>query len=143
MADALKLTRLLLDARFATKEARVENREALAEEIEAVTRTMFRKEVEETLLAAGVAASEVLPFIEAYTSDHANQTEAMSFAWQDNIGYIRFYNNPIRFDDEVCPIHRGSPLLGQDSRDILRNVGYADAEIERLIDAGVVGEHMF
>lgn len=143
MADALKLTGLLLDARFATNEARVENREALAEEIEAVTRTMFRKEVEETLLAAGVAASEVLPFIEAYTSDHANQTEAMSFAWQDNIGYIRFYNNPIRFDDEVCPIHRGSPLLGQDSRDILRDVGYADAEIERLIDAGVVGEHMF
>uniref|UniRef100_UPI000A886111 CaiB/BaiF CoA transferase family protein n=1 Tax=Clostridium sp. NkU-1 TaxID=1095009 RepID=UPI000A886111 len=102
LANTLKLTDLLLDSRFATNEARIANREALTEKIEAVTRTMFRKEVEEKLLAVEVGASEVLPFIEAYTSDHANQTDVTALAWQDKIGFIRFYNNPIRFNDEIC-----------------------------------------
>lgn len=131
------------DSRFADNAGRIANKEALIEQIEGVTRTMFRKEAEEKLLAAGVPASEMLPFIEAYTSEHANQTEATSFAWQDKIGNIRFYNNPIRFNDEVCPIHRGSPLLGQDTRDILASVGYTEAEIQKLIDDEVAGEHMF
>ncbi|MDR1548070.1 MAG: CoA transferase [Hungatella sp.] len=143
LANTLKLTDLLLDSRFATNEARIANREALTEKIEAVTRTMFRKEVEEKLLAVEVGASEVLPFIEAYTSDHANQTDVTALAWQDKIGFIRFYNNPIRFNDEICPIHRGSPLLGQDSRDILEKAGYSREGIQKLIDDGVVGEHMF
>lgn len=143
LVEELGIIQLLNDERFVDNAARIQNKEALAQEIEAVTRTMFRKEAEEKLLAAGVPASEMLPFIEAYTSDHANQTEATSFAWQDNIGYMRFYNNPIRFNDEVCPIHRGSPLLGQDTRDILLSVGYSEEEIQDLIDKEVVGEHMF
>lgn len=143
LTKTLGLESLLADARFVDNKSRIANREALAEEIEAVTRLMFRKEAEEKLLAVGVPASEILPFIEAYTSDHSNQTEATAVAWQDNIGHIRFYNNPIRFNDEVCPIHRGSPLLGQDSRDILESIGYSGEEIQKLIDSGVVGEHMF
>lgn len=143
LTDVLGLQNLADDESFVDNAARVQNKEALVEEIENVTRTMFRKEVEEKLLAVGVPASEVLPFIESYTSDHANQTDATALAWQDKIGYIRFYNNPIRFNDEICPIHRGSPLLGQDSRDILASVGYSEEEIQKLIDAEVVGEHMF
>lgn len=143
LTQALQLSELLEDSRFATAKDRVANRDALAEKIEEVTRAMYRHEAEQKLLAAGVSASEVLPFIEAYTSEHSNQTETTAFAWQDKIGLIRFYNNPIRFNDEVCPIHRGSPLLGQDSRDILKEAGYSEEEIQKLIDAEVVGEHMF
>lgn len=143
MAKALGLEALLEDERFSDNAARVVNKEALVEKIEAVTRTMFRKEVQEKLLTCGVPASEVLPFIEAYTSNHSNQTNATQLVWQDKIGYTRFYNNPIRFNDEICPIHRGSPLLGQDSRDILESIGYTKEEIQKLIDDEVVGEHMF
>jgi len=133
----------LEDERFADNAARIQNKEVLVQEIEAVTRTLFRKGAQEKLLACGVPASEVLPFIEAYTSNHSNQTNATQLVWQDKIGYTRFYNNPIRFNDEICPIHRGSPLLGQDSRDILETVGYTKEEIQKLIDDEVVGEHMF
>lgn len=143
LVNVLDLTELLTDPRFATNKARIANREELVEKIETVTRTMFRKETEQKLLAVSVPASEVLPFIEAYTSDHANQTETTAMVWQDKIGYIRFYNNPIRFNNKVCPIHRGSPLLGQDSRDILKEVGYSAEEIQNLIEDEVVGEHMF
>lgn len=130
------------DPRFVDNKARMENLGALVESIEAKTKLLFRKEAEEKLLTAGVPASQMLPFIEAYTSDHSNQTDTTALAWQDKIGYIRFYNNPIRINDEICPIHRGAALLGQDSRDILEGAGYTPEEIQKLIDDGVVGESL-
>lgn len=143
MCEALGIPELAKDSRFVDNAARIANKDALVEAIEAVTIRLKRKEAEEKLLAAGVPAAEVLPFIEAYTSDHSNKTEATQFVWQEKIGYMRFYNNPIRFNDELCPIYKGAPLLGQDSRDILRSVGYTEEEIQKLIDDEVVGEHMF
>lgn len=142
MCRALGMQELAKDPRFVNNASRIANRDALVESIEAVTIRLKRKEAEILLTEAGVPASEVLPFIEAYTSDHANQTEASQFVWQEKIGYMRFYNNPIRFNDELCPIHRGAPLLGQDSRDILKGIGYSEEEIQKLIDAQVVGESL-
>ena len=104
---------------------------------------MFKKELEDKLLASEVPASEVLSFIEAYTSDHSNQTEATQLVWQDKLGYVRFYNNPIRINDKLCPIYKGAPLLGQNSRDILAEIGYSEENIQDLIDKEIVGEHMF
>ncbi|MDO5146617.1 MAG: CaiB/BaiF CoA-transferase family protein [Eubacteriales bacterium] len=143
MCGALEMRALLEDVRFADNASRIQNKELLIERIEEVTRTLFRKEIEERLLEVDVPASALLTFIEAYTSDMANKTDVTTFVWQDKIGYIRFYNNPIRFQDEISPIYRGAPLLGQDSREILREVGYSEEEIQRLIDEEVVGEHMF
>lgn len=142
MCDALGMQELAKDPRFKDNASRIANRDALVEAIEAVTIRLKRKEAETILTEAGVPASEVLPFIEAYTSDHANQTEASQFVWQEKIGYMRFYNNPIRFNDELCPIYRGAPLLGQDSRDVLKGIGYSEEEIQKLIDAQVVGESL-
>ncbi len=130
------------DPRFADNAARIQNKAALIEQIEAVTRTLTRREIEQRLLPVDVPASGVLSFIEAYTSDHANQTGLNEWAWQEKIGMTRFYNNPLRFDDRLCPITRTSPLLGQDTDSILRQLGYSDAEIKALYDKEVVGSHL-
>lgn len=143
LLDVLNLTELKTDERFIDNAARIKNKDALVEILENVTRTMFRAEIEKKLLAVDVPASEVLPFIEAYTSDHANQTNVTSFVNQDKIGTIRFYNNPIRFNNQICPIHRGSPLLGQDTSEILEKAGYSKQEIQKLYDDGIVASHLY
>lgn len=143
LTDALGVPELKNDERFADNAARIKNRDALVEALEAVTRTMFRNEIEKKLLAAGVPASEVLPFIEAYTSDHANATRVTELVNQDKIGTMRFYNNPIRFNNEICPIRRGAPLLGQDTREILAEIGYSEEQIDHLYDEGVVASHLY
>ncbi len=143
LCDVLELATLKTDERFVDNEARICNRDALVEKIEEVTRTMFRRDIEKKLLAAGVPASEVLPFIEAYTSEHANQTDVTQMVYQEKIGTIRFYNNPLRFNNELCPIHRGSPLLGQDTEDILMSVGYSAEEIKKLYEDEVVASHLY
>lgn len=52
---------------------------------------------------------------------------------------MRFYSNPIRFDNETIPIRRGAPLLGEDTTQVLRELGYSQAEIDQLYADGVVG----
>ena len=104
MCDALDAGHLKDDPRFADNAARIANRDSLVEELEKVTVTYKRSEIEKRLTEAGVPASEVLPFIEAYTSEHANSTETTTLVDQEKIGQMRFYNNPIRFNDELCPI---------------------------------------
>lgn len=143
LCEVLGLAALVSDARFADNAARIKHRDLLAAQIENVTRTMFRREIEEKLLAAGVPASEVLPFIEAYTSEHANVTNVTQLVWQEKIGMLRFYNNPLRFNNELCPIRRGAPLLGQDTDEILRCVGYSEEEIQKLYEDEVVASHLY
>lgn len=143
LCGALGLQALAGDPRFADNAARIQNKDALVAQMEAVTRTLFRADIEKKLLAVGVPASQVLPFIEAYTSDHANKTGVTQMVEQEKIGNIRFYTNPLRFNNEPCPVHRGSPLLGEDTRTILRDVGYSDEEIQKLYEDGVVASHLY
>jgi len=127
------------DLRFADNAARVAHKDELVEAIGSVTVGLRREEIEQKLLAAGVPASAVLSFIEAYTSDHANQTGLTQLVDQKKIGLMRFYSNPIRFDGETIPIRRGAPLLGEDTTQVLEGLGYSQAEIDKLYADGVVG----
>ena len=130
------------DPRFADNAARVANKDVLVEAITAATVLLRRSEIESRLLAVDVPASAVLSFIEAYTSDHAGQTGLTQLVDQKKIGLMRFYSNPIRFDGETAPIRRGAPLLGEDTTDVLRELGYSQAEIDKLYADGVVGASM-
>ena len=142
MCGALGLEALAEDPRFVDNAARIANKDALVEQITAVTRTLKRSEIEEKLLAVGVPASAVLTFIEAYTSDHANQTGLTQLVDQEKIGLMRFYSNPIRFDNQLTEIRRGCPLLGEDTREILEGLGYSAEEINKLYEDKIVGSSM-
>ncbi len=130
------------DPRFAGNAARVANKDALVEALTAATVLLRREEIETRLLAADVPASAVLSFIEAYTSDHANQTELTQLVDQKKIGLMRFYSNPIRFDGETAPIRWGAPLLGEDTTGVLLELGYSQAEIDKLYADGVVASSL-
>lgn len=130
------------DPRFAGNAARVANKDALVEALTAATVLLRREEIETRLLAADVPASAVLSFIEVYTSDHANQTELTQLVDQKKIGLMRFYSNPIRFDGETAPIRRGAPLLGEDTTGVLLDLGYSQAEIDKLYADGVVASSL-
>lgn len=140
--DALGVPGLKKDPRFVDNRARIANRDALVAEIEAVTRTLYRNEIEKKLLAVDVPASEVLPFIEAYTSEHANATGVTRLVHQEKVGQMRFYNNPLRFNNELCEIRCGAPLLGQHTRKVLQDIGYTDAQIDKLYADNVVASTM-
>jgi crotonobetainyl-CoA:carnitine CoA-transferase CaiB-like acyl-CoA transferase len=55
-------------------------------------------------------------------------------------GHVKTPGFPIKFSRTPCDVYRGAPLAGEHTRDVLREAGYADDEIDRLVAAGAVAE---
>jgi crotonobetainyl-CoA:carnitine CoA-transferase CaiB-like acyl-CoA transferase len=53
-------------------------------------------------------------------------------------GATRALGCPIHFSETPTRITRPAPLLGEHTREVLRDAGYADGEIDAFIAAGVV-----
>ena len=49
-------------------------------------------------------------------------------------------NSPVRFSKSPSEITRPAPLLGQHSREILREAGVPDKDIAALVERGIVVE---
>ncbi len=56
-------------------------------------------------------------------------------------GRVKAPGFPIRFSKTPSTVERGAPLVGEHSRELLREAGLDDAAIEALIEAGVVRQH--
>jgi crotonobetainyl-CoA:carnitine CoA-transferase CaiB-like acyl-CoA transferase len=53
-------------------------------------------------------------------------------------GRIRELRPPVKFSDSPASLRRPAPLLGEHSAEVLREVGYAEAEIAALVASGVL-----
>lgn len=56
-------------------------------------------------------------------------------------GRVKAPGFPIRFSKTPSTVERGAPLVGEHSRELLREAGLDDAAIEALIESGVVRQH--
>ncbi|WP_343520600.1 CoA transferase, partial [Sphingomonas sp.] len=56
-------------------------------------------------------------------------------------GRVKTPGFPIRFSKTPSTVERGAPLVGEHSRELLREAGLDDAAIEALIESGVVRQH--
>jgi formyl-CoA transferase len=51
---------------------------------------------------------------------------------------MRTIGVPVKFSETGCRIEKAAPLLGQDTSEVLRELGYGDAEIDSFIESGAV-----
>jgi crotonobetainyl-CoA:carnitine CoA-transferase CaiB-like acyl-CoA transferase len=132
LCDALGAPALATDKRFATNPDRLQRREELASLIQARVAAHTRTELLELLAAAGVPAAPVQDV--GQVAQH-EQTAALGLIQDGPKQTVAF---PLSFDRERVAHRFPPPRLGEHTGEILRQLGYADAEIAALEAEGIV-----
>lgn len=126
------------DARFATNSARVTNRSALSDAMNAVLVTRSKAEWIAAFDAAGVPVGPVHTIGEALEHPQTIARGMVTEVEHPQAGPVRTLGCPIHFSRTPTRITRPAPMLGEHTRELLREYGYDDAEIDTLIADGVV-----
>jgi formyl-CoA transferase len=134
--SAIGCTQLADDARFATPPARKENARAMVAILDEVFAQRDLAEWREVLLAAGVTFGAVHTVDEASDDAQFQQVGAL-VPFAD--GKDLTVSSPFHLDGEVKVAPRRAPAVGQHTEEVLREAGYAEAEIDRMRADGVLG----
>jgi crotonobetainyl-CoA:carnitine CoA-transferase CaiB-like acyl-CoA transferase len=136
--EELGLARLAGDERFATNAARVENRDILRP----ILAERFRSEVSATwlarLTAADIPSGPINDIATAFASEQAQAREMTVAVDHPRLGRTLQVGLPFEFSATPAAIRSAPPLLGEQSDEILGELGYSEAEVAALRDAGVI-----
>ena len=129
---------LLVDPRFASDEARVENEEALRSEIESWTRERGKYEVMAILGPAGVPCSAILDARDLHEDPHLLARGFVQTLDLPQHGPVRMLGFPTRMSASEVSMEP-APLLGEHTDEVLaEELALSAGEIAELREAGVV-----
>jgi crotonobetainyl-CoA:carnitine CoA-transferase CaiB-like acyl-CoA transferase len=137
LMQVLGLDAHLGDPRFASYASRKRNEDALLPLVEPAVRARQAKELEQALLVAGVPCACVNNFKEVFDDPQIVARGVMQEVEHPRLGKMRTTRNPILLDHGGPDLERPSPMLGEHSEAVLRELGYAPAAIGELIASGV------
>jgi crotonobetainyl-CoA:carnitine CoA-transferase CaiB-like acyl-CoA transferase len=128
------------DPRFETNIARMNNLEALVAEMTEVLITRSRDEWILAFDQAGVPAGPVHTVEEALEHPQTLARNMVVDLVHSQAGPTRALGCPVHFSETPTQITRPSPLLGEHTRELLREYQYTDDEIDVFAADGVVEE---
>jgi crotonobetainyl-CoA:carnitine CoA-transferase CaiB-like acyl-CoA transferase len=132
----------LTDPRFATREARVDNRLALAKLLEEWLQTFATREEPIAILEkARILSAPVLDIAQIINHPVIQERGAMQSIPHPGLGPVALPKSPFRMSETPALIRHRAPLLGEHNEKVLgKYLGYAPAEVARLIEAGVLAQ---
>jgi crotonobetainyl-CoA:carnitine CoA-transferase CaiB-like acyl-CoA transferase len=129
---------LIKDARFATPSARSINATArinkMQEHIERLTTTEWLQRLD----AADVPCAPILRRHEIVENEQVVARKLIVELDQPGVGRVRQPKPPARFDVNEAFIAGHAPRIGEHSREVLRQLGYDESAIDRMIEERVV-----
>lgn len=141
LCEAMDRPDLTADVRFRTNDSRWNYRDTLRAELEAAAQEFEREELVEKLIDAGVPAGPVKSVDELVTDPHIKYREMLVDSYNCHTETpVKTANLPFRVDSDLPDLDSNPPELGEHTRSILAEQGYSDAEIDTLVEHGVVAE---
>ncbi len=113
------------------------NENALLPLVEPAVKQRDAEELEQALMAAGVPCARMNNFKEVFADPHIVARGVVKDIEHPRLGRMRATRNPVLFDRDGPDIERHSPMLGEHSEEVLRELGYAPDAIRAFVASGV------
>jgi len=120
------------EADFATSTLRVRNRAALAERIERITVEETRQHWLARFESAGIPCGPINNYAEAFADPQVRARGMVVEMEHPTLGRVRTPGSAIKMSETPPVVARAAPLLGEHTREVLREVGYSDEEISAI-----------
>jgi crotonobetainyl-CoA:carnitine CoA-transferase CaiB-like acyl-CoA transferase len=138
IADVLGHPEWRDDARFASNSDRMANLPALVALMNDVLATRTKAEWLAAFDAAGVPVGPVNTMIEALADPQTIARGMVVELEHPQAGPTKALGCPVHFSATPTSITRPAPMLGEHTREVLADAGYASSEIEAFLAEGVV-----
>lgn len=140
LADLLDRQELKTDERFTSNDRRMANREVLEAELTRSFRTRTTAEWLDHLEKGGFPAGPILDVAEMHRDPQTIARDMVIRTTHPLAGEAGALGLPVKFSSTPGAVRRPAPLLGQHTREVLREVGYESAELEEMLARGDISE---
>jgi crotonobetainyl-CoA:carnitine CoA-transferase CaiB-like acyl-CoA transferase len=138
MLDVIGAPQLKDDPRFVTNAERMRNLPDLQAELTAFFKTRTSAEWLRRLEEAGVPAGPVLDVRQMQADPQALAREMVVETAHPTAGKVKSIGLPIKFSETPGAVTRPAPVLGQHTREVLREHGFSDAETDEMAAQGAI-----
>jgi crotonobetainyl-CoA:carnitine CoA-transferase CaiB-like acyl-CoA transferase len=121
------------DPAYANDTLRVRNRAALVGQIEAITVLQTRDYWLAQFDAAGIPCGPINNYAEAFADPQVQSREMVVDVDHPTLGRLRMAGAPVKMSETPPRANRRAPVLGEHTREVLREVGYSDEDIAALV----------
>ncbi len=138
LLEVLAATELGEDPRFVDNAGRMANLGQLDELLSRHFRKRSTAQWLDRLEEKGVPAGPVLSVGEMHRDPQALARDMVVEVEHAHLGRVRTLGLPVKFSETPGEVKTGAPVLGGHTREVLKEYGFADAEIDRLAGEGVI-----
>ena len=141
LAKLIELPQLPDDPRFSNEESRWTNRHALMEAIEQFTTQRTKAELKD-LFGSRIPFSPIYTAEEIFSDPHFAARRMLPEVEQPGSARpVAVPGVPVKLSRTPGEVRHRAPLLGEHTREVLREAGLGADEIERLVTEGIVRDN--
>ena len=138
LLEALGAPELGNDPRFVNNADRMRNLPALQAALTPLFKGRSSAEWLQRLEEAGVPAGPVLDVGQMHADPQALAREMIVETSHPTAGQVASIGLPIKFSETPGSVRRAAPVLGQHTREVLREHGFSDAEANQMAAEGAI-----
>lgn len=137
LCDAIGMSLLKDDPRFASNKDRVANRDEMNAILDGVLKKKTTKEWCDLLAAAGVPSGKVSTLADVFNDPKLTEKDYICNVDHPKAGRVQVLGNPVKISD-VKSECQAAPVLGANNHEILASLGYSKEQVAGLEKAGII-----